>query len=186
MVKEILSWVGTLPLPALLAAQVLLPLAGFPISPLWIATGVRAGTVLGGSLSLLALALNQTLGYWLARKWLRRPIEAWLQARRRSVPSIPPGEETLWILLIRVTPGVPLFVQNYLLGLARVGFTRYLCISLPAQMAYAVAFVSLGQAFKDSNVWRGMLAVSGVIAVLIVVVLIRKVVSRRIPPETRT
>jgi uncharacterized membrane protein YdjX (TVP38/TMEM64 family) len=181
MVKEILTWVGALPLPALWIAQVLLPLVGFPISPLWIATGIRAGTVLGGTLTVVALALNQALGYWLARTWLRGPIEARLKARGMSVPVIPAGEEALWILLVRVTPGVPLFLQNYLLGLARVRFSLYLAISLPAQMAYAVAFVSLGQAFKDSNVWRGMLAVSGVVAVLIVVVLIRKVVSRRIP-----
>ena len=163
----------------------MLPLIGVPISPLWIATGVRAGTLLGGAVSVGALALNQTLGYWLARKWLRRPIEAWLRARHRAVPAIPAGEETLWIILVRVTPGLPLFIQNYLLGLARVPFATYLRISLPIQMAYAVAFVSLGQAFKDSNIWRGMLAASVLVAVLIAVVLIRKVVSRRMPPPVQ-
>ena len=149
MLQELLSLIEALPLPGLLAAQVVLPLVGVPISPLWIATGVRAGAGWGTVLSAGALTVNLTLGYWLARRWLRLPIEAWLRARGRCAPQIPEAEAALWILLLRVTPGVPLFVQNYLLGLAQVRFRRYLCISLPAQLAYAAAFVSLGQALKN-------------------------------------
>lgn len=180
MLQELLSFVEALPLPGLLAAQVVLPLIGVPVSPLWIATGVRAGALWGTLLSAGALAANLTLGYWLARKWLRRPIEGWLHARGKTAPQIPETEETLWILLLRVTPGVPLFVQNYLLGLAQVRFGRYLAISFPAQLAYAVAFVALGQALKDSNVWRGMLAVSGLVAVAVTVLLIRRRLALRV------
>ena len=185
MIQEFLSLVEALPLAGLLAAQVLLPLLGVPISPLWIATGINAGAGWGGLLSAGALALNQTLGYWLARRWLRQPIEAWLRARGKSAPQIPEAEEPLWILLLRVTPGVPLFVQNYLLGLAQVRFGRYLAISFPAQLAYAVAFVALGQALKDSNVWRGMLAVSGLVAVAVAVVLIRRHLERKLRPPVQ-
>jgi uncharacterized membrane protein YdjX (TVP38/TMEM64 family) len=185
MLQELLSLIEKLPLAGLLAAQVVLPLAGVPVSPLWIATGVRAGVLWGALLSAAALAANLTLGYWLARKWLRRPIEAWLRARGKVVPQIPETEETLWILLLRVTPGVPLFVQNYLLGLAQVRFDRYLAISFPAQLAYAVAFVALGQALKDSNVWRGMLAVSGLVAVAVAVLLIRRHLDRKLRPPVQ-
>lgn len=182
MMQELLSWIEALPLPALLAAQVGLPLLGVPVSPLWVATGMCASAWWGGLLSGIALALNQTLGYWLARKWLRSPIETWLRARGRSAPQIRVADETLWILLLRVTPGMPLFVQNYLLGLAEVRFGRYLCISLPPQLAYAFAFVSLGHAFKDSNVWRGMLAVSALASVSVAVLLIRRYLNRKLPP----
>jgi len=136
-------------------------------------------------IAVLALAANQTAGYWLARRWLRRPIEAWLRARGKNVPQIPEGEETLWILLLRVTPGVPLFVQNYLLGLAQVRFGRYLALSLPVQTGYAVTFVSLGQALRDSNVWRGMLAVSGLAAVAVAVLLLRRHLDRRLHPSVK-
>ncbi len=185
MLQELLAIIDALPLTGLIAAQVLLPLVGVPISPLWIATGVNAGAGWGALLSAGALALNQALGYWLARKWLRRPIESWLRARGKSAPQIPEAEETLWILLLRVTPGVPLFVQNYLLGLAQVRFARYLAISFPVQLAYAVAFVSLGHAFKDSNVWRGMLAVSGLAAVAVAVLLVRRHLDRKLHPLTK-
>lgn len=185
MLPELLSFVEGLPLPGLIAAQVVLPLLGVPVSPLWIATGVQAGVGWGSVLSAAALALNQTLGYWLARKWLRRPIEAWLRARGRSAPQIPAAEETLWILLLRVTPGLPLFVQNYLLGLAQVRFGRYLALSFPVQLAYAVAFVALGHAFKDSNIWRGMLAVSGLAAVAVAVLLIRRHLDRKLRPPVQ-
>jgi uncharacterized membrane protein YdjX (TVP38/TMEM64 family) len=182
MLQELLSFVESLPLPGLLAAQVLLPLMGVPVSPLWIATGVRAGALWGAVGSVFALAVNQTLGYWLARKWLRRPIEAWLRSRGRSAPQIPVAEESLWILLLRVTPGVPLFVQNYLLGVAQVRFGRYLLISLPVQLGYAIAFVSLGHAFKDSNVWRVMLAVSALATVAVAVLLVRRHLERKLRP----
>lgn len=185
MLQEILTWVQSLPLAGLVLAQVLLPLVGVPVSPLWIAMGINAGAGLGGALSAGTLALNQTLGYWLARKWLREPIERWIRARGKSAPQIPEGEETLWILLLRVTPGVPLVVQNYLLGLARVRFDRYLAISFPVQLAYAVAFVSLGHAFKDSNLWRGMFALSGLAAVAVAVLLIRRHLDRKLRPAIK-
>ena len=185
MLQDLLSWIEKLPLPGFVAALVLLPLAGVPVSPLWIAIGVRAGTAWGALLAVVALAANQTAGYWLARRWVRGPIEVWLRARGKSVPQIPAGEETLWILLLRVTPGIPLFVQNYLLGLAQVPFARYLVLSLPVQIAYAVAFVSLGQALRDSNVWRGLLAVSGLAAVAVAVLLLRRHLGRRLPPPVK-
>lgn len=185
MLQELISFVERLPLPSLVAALTLLPLIGVPVSPLWIAIGVRAGTVWGAVLAMVALAANQTAGYWLARRWVRRPIEAWLHARGKSVPQIPAGEETLWILLLRVTPGIPLFVQNYLLGLAQVPFGRYLALSLPVQITYALAFVSLGQALRDSDVWRGMLAVSGLAAVAVGVLLLRRHLDRRLHPSVK-
>jgi uncharacterized membrane protein YdjX (TVP38/TMEM64 family) len=49
--------------------------------------------------------------------------------------------------ILRVTPGVPLCIQNYLLGLAGVKFARYLLLSLPAQAAYALASKSLSAIF---------------------------------------
>lgn len=186
MLQSLFSLVEALPLSGLLVAQALLPLIGVPISPLWIATGVRAGTFWGAVLSAVALAVNLTLGYWLARKWLRRPIEAWLTARGRSVPQIPETEETLWILLLRVTPGVPLIVQTYLLGLAQVRFNRYFYISFPAQLAYAVAFVSLGHALRESNVWRAMLVLSLLAALAVAILLVRRHLRRKLntpPPE---
>ena len=146
---------------------------------------LRGSSATPQSLSAGALALNQTLGYWLARKWLRRPIESWLRVRGKTAPQIPEAEESLWILLLRVTPGVPLFVQNYLLGLAQVRFDRYLAISFPVQLAYAVAFVSLGHAFKDSNVWRGMLAVSGLATVAVAVLLVRRHLGQKLHPPVQ-
>lgn len=174
-----------MPLPGLAAALAILPLVGVPVSPLWIAIGIRAGTAWGAAIAVLALAANQTAGYWFARRWVRGPIEAWLRARGKSVPQIPAGEETLWILLLRVTPGVPLFVQNYLLGLAQVPFGRYLALSLPVQISYAVAFVSLGQALRDSNLWRGMLAVSGLAAIAVGLLLVRRHLDRKLHPQVK-
>jgi uncharacterized membrane protein YdjX (TVP38/TMEM64 family) len=96
--------------------------------------------------------------FWLAARWLRQPIEKLLAARGHRIPTLAGEDETKFIFLCRLTPGVPLTVQNYLLGGARVHFGRYLLFSLPVQWAWGVAFVIFGNSLTRSSVWRVLLA----------------------------
>ena len=163
----------------LFLAIAFLPLVGMPASPLLIAAGIRLGTALGFVLVLGALLVNLTAGYWLARRWMRVPLTRWLERRGYKIPQLTPADETQFILLFRVTPGVPLFVQNYLLGLAGVNFRRYLLVSLPVQAAYALAFVWFGQSLNSRATWRVMLGTGALIAAALLVSLMRRWLSRR-------
>lgn len=165
--------------PALfLAAMVLLPLGPFPASVLFILAGLRFGTAAGFALSMLSLAANMTLGYWLARRVVRALMERWLAGRGLRVPRLEPGDELRFLLLFRITPGMPLFAQNYVLGLAEVRFGRYLGVSLAAQLPYVLGFVWFGQSLTESSAWKVALAVAGLVAAALLVSLLRRWLRR--------
>jgi uncharacterized membrane protein YdjX (TVP38/TMEM64 family) len=163
----------------LFVATALLPLAGFPGSILWIAAGLRFGVVGGSLFSIAALALNMTLAYGLAQRFLKGPVEKLVARYAKKMPSLENRDETWLILLLRVTPGVPLFVQNYVLGLAGVKFIRYLLLSLAVQSGYAVAFVVFGESLTRSSAWRFVLAACALVAATIGAALLRRWIARR-------
>jgi uncharacterized membrane protein YdjX (TVP38/TMEM64 family) len=173
-----LDAIGTAHPVVLFLALALLPLAGVPASPLWIAAGVRLGTLPAFAFCMAGLLVNFTAGYWLARGGLRLPLTRWMERRGWRIPQLATGDETLAILILRVTPGVPLCVQNYLLGLARVNFGRYLLLSIPAQAAYALAFVWLGDSLAASATWRLLLAAAALTGLALMVSLLRRWLNR--------
>ncbi|MEQ1841408.1 MAG: hypothetical protein ABL994_13450, partial [Verrucomicrobiales bacterium] len=119
------------------------------------------------------------LGYGIASRFAQGRIKTWLETRGKALPTLTTGDENRWILLVRLTPGVPLFVQNYLLGMSGVGFLRYLLISLPTQGIYCFLFVSLGTSLSGSRLWGAVLAVSGLIAAGVLVSLLRSRMARK-------
>ena len=166
--------------PAVLfLALALLPLVGVPASPLIIAAGVRLGTGAGFALVVAALLCDFSLGYWLARRWMRAPLTRWLAGRGHVVPVLAPADEAQFILLFRITPGIPLSVQNYVLGLAGVDFTRYLLISLPVQAVYALTFVWFGNSLADNAAWKLALGAAFLVALGLAVGLLRRWLTRR-------
>jgi len=166
--------------PALVvAAMVLLPLGPFPASVLFVLAGNRFGAIPGFLLAVGALAANMSLGYWLARRGLRGPLERWLASRGKSVPTFDPADELRFLLLFRITPGMPLFIQNYVLGLAGVRFSRYLPVSLAAQAPYVLAFTWFGQSLTQKSGWKVVLGIAGIAAAILAVSLLRKILARR-------
>jgi uncharacterized membrane protein YdjX (TVP38/TMEM64 family) len=67
------------------------------------------------------------------------------------------------IVLLRVTPGVPFPVQNYLLGLAGVPFGKYLLVSSLIQCPINAAFILFGDALLQG---RGKMALIGLSVIL--------------------
>lgn len=161
-----------------LVAMVLLPLGPFPASVLFILAGNRFGSLGGFTIGLLALAGNMSLGYWLARHLLRGPLERWLKKQGRPVPTFDPANELRFLLVFRITPGMPLFLQNYVLGLAGVRFTRYLAVSLAAQAPYVFAFTWFGESLSQSSSWKLVLAIVGLIAAVIITNLVRRLLRQ--------
>ena len=74
---------------------------------------------------------------------------------------------------------MPLCVQNYVLGLIGVRFTRYLLLSVLVQSAYAAAFVTFGQSLVHTSAWRLALAISALLAVAMSAALVRRWLVRR-------
>jgi hypothetical protein len=82
--------------------------------------GEKLGTPAILLLGLAAITFNLIVAYWLARRWLRPPLARLVARLGYTLPAVERGDATDLIVLLRVTPGPPFFVQNYLLGLAEV------------------------------------------------------------------
>jgi uncharacterized membrane protein YdjX (TVP38/TMEM64 family) len=164
----------------LFLALAVLPLIGFPASILVVAIGMRLGTPVGMLIAGAAYLVNFTAGYWLARSWFRAPLHRWLERRGQRLPVVAATDENQFILLVRVTPGPPLFFQTYTLGFAKVHFGRYLLLSMLVQLFYTFAFLSFGQSLNNKALWHAVLAVGLLIGAGLAVSLLRKrLIARR-------
>lgn len=79
---------------------------------------------------LAALAINLSRTYWLAARLGWGLLEKLLTPGGIRIPEMPHGGYVRFIFLLRLTPGFPMFLQNYLLGFLRVPFRLYLSVSL--------------------------------------------------------
>ena len=114
---EIQSW------PAVLffLMVAVLPLVGFPVSPLFIIAGVRFGIAWAIPFSIAALAVNLSLAYGISTKVLHSFIQNIASKWDYDIPKVGHENAKKWVLVIRLC-GAPLAVQNYILGLSYVPF----------------------------------------------------------------
>jgi uncharacterized membrane protein YdjX (TVP38/TMEM64 family) len=136
--------------PVFFIAMALLPAIGAPQMAFSLTAGPVFGPTLGMgwvvTFALLAMAVNMTLSYYLASRALRPLLEKLFTRLGYQLPKATPGAEFDLIILLRVTPGIPFPVQNYLLGLAQVPFGQYLLVSCLVQWPMNAAFILFGDA----------------------------------------
>ncbi|GHC06762.1 TVP38/TMEM64 family protein [Cerasicoccus arenae] len=152
----------------LMPALGILPLFAFPASPLLMLIGYYYGPVYGMIVAMIGIAINDTLAYWVARSFLRGPLLRLLERRKIKVPAVPDEDEIRVIALLRITPGTPLFLQSYLLGLAKVSYWRYILVSVPIQALHAAGFVVFAGAIFEGSVGMIVFAVFLLIAIVII------------------
>lgn len=148
-------------------AMALLPGLGFPLSAFLFAAGPVFGPTLGVvpviAYAFLAIAVDVALYYWIAARALRPLIERLVVRFGYKLPTIPAHALIPAIFLLRVPP-TPFFLQNFILGLARVPFGPYLLVTLLVQAATVIGMVTLGDAIMRGDRWL----IAGAIAVLFV------------------
>ena len=164
-------------------SMAILPAVGAPQMAFSLTAGSLFGAQLGMGvvvlLALLAMFFNMALSYWMASRVLRPVLEALLGRLGYKIPQVQQGDETGLIVLLRVTPGIPFPVQNYLLGLARANFGRYLLLSILLQGPLNTAFIVFGDALLHG---KGQMVFYGVSAIVVLMVgthLVRKHYSRK-------
>lgn len=142
---------------AFFMAMALLPVVGFPLSPFTLAAGPVFGPVMGlGNVilcTLLAVTVNVALSYWIAARALRPLVSYWVKRLGYTLPEVQPHAAWPVILLVRIVPGPPFFLQSYLLGLARVPFGIYMLVSTVVPAAYLTATIVLGDALMRGDKW---------------------------------
>ncbi|MCB1095614.1 MAG: hypothetical protein R3F19_19215 [Verrucomicrobiales bacterium] len=149
----------------LFLAIAILPGLGVPNCPLMIVGGGAIAAT--GNGADLASALWVTVGgvivnilwtYWVAAYPLRSFL--WKRvARSGGWFTGMKSDSVLFVtFLLHVTPGVPLFIQNYFPGVHRLAYWKYLAIAIPVQSLYtALIVVTSGKAF---SAFGGSLAVA--------------------------
>lgn len=141
----------------LFLAIVFLPGLGFPASPLLILAGLVWGSTWQTcALTILAVALNMTWTYYLAHGPASSIVTRFLGTRWHRWKDIHPHNLRRFTVLLRITPGIPFFLQNYILGLLHVPFLPYILISVPLNGIWVVGFVLTGGAIFEGNM--GMVA----------------------------
>lgn len=147
---------------ALFWALVFLPGLPIPTSALLFTAGVvwRDRPVMACLLSLLAITLNLSWTYWLAAGPARRLVEKMLAASEIQIPDLPRGDHLKLILVMKLTPGFPFFVQNYLLGFLRAPFHLYLPISILCNGVIGTGVVLSGVGLADGKLMPALTGIS--------------------------
>jgi uncharacterized membrane protein YdjX (TVP38/TMEM64 family) len=148
-----------------------------PVSLLYAA----AGTLYGITTTLIWIAptaaLANLLIHFICSSFLRPTLIRQVEKRGHAIPQLESqADQTLLITLVRITPGFPYFLQNWLLGLAGVELMRFLAITLVIHTFYASGFVILGRSAFEGEL--GMVVFA--IALLVAVSIIARVVHGRI------
>jgi uncharacterized membrane protein YdjX (TVP38/TMEM64 family) len=118
----------------------LLPLGGFPVTPLHVAVGIRFGVKLG-LLLVTASVLLQLLASYALVHLFRDKFARRLEAVRQRIPRTAHSSMCLFTMLL---PGVPYFAKNYVLPVLGVPLRTYLLICLPIHVARSSVAIIFG------------------------------------------
>jgi uncharacterized membrane protein YdjX (TVP38/TMEM64 family) len=99
----------------------------------------------------VSLAINMTLAYPIAQYLLAAPLGRILTRYRKSLPALTEENQFRVTFLVRSVPGVPFFMQNYLLPLLGVRFAPYLLISWSIQSVFAAGMAAVPHLVEHSG-----------------------------------
>lgn len=168
------------------AGLALLPAVGFPV----LAFDLTASTAFAEQMGmpavvacvLVAVTVNFSLTYFLARRGLRPLLEKLVKRLGYQVPQVEDGDETDLIMILRLTPGIPFFVQNYLCGLAEVKFARYFLLSCLLSWPFNAAAVIFSDAVIHGRGRKAITAGMLLVAVAAATHLARKHYAKKQKP----
>ncbi len=154
------------------------PLTAFTLSALPVFGGeLGAPTVVG--LALASIAVNLAFSYWLARYALRPWVEKLLAWMGYTLPQVATEDRLGLLVLVRVTPGPPYALQNFVLGMTAIPFGLYMAVSMAIVSVYSAAFILFGDALAHGRGKMIFLAASLFIAFSVGVKFLRRHYQRR-------
>lgn len=137
--------------PLLLYATVaVLPTFLLPVSPLLALCGAVLGPVEGTLIAGVGMMSNATGTFLLARRW-RILAEPRVLRAGYAVPRLTAENAGLIIVPMRIVPGVPFVMQNYLLGLAGTPAKTFLFWILLIELPCASPYVLVGAGASGSD-----------------------------------
>lgn len=165
----------------LFVALVFLPGLPFPTSALLVVAGLVWGKqpVIACVLCFVALILNLTWTYWLAAGPGRKVVARILDSSGIQIPDLPAGDQLKLILILKLTPGIPLFFQNYLLGFLRAPFRLFMLISLLCNGIIGTGIVLSSVGIGGGKMMPALSGISLIVLGIVVIRLIRGWLAKR-------
>lgn len=177
---------AALPTWLFLSVYLVLPLFGFPISVLLLASGLKYGFVLSVMIASVGMAFHTFAAWHIAHGSLRQRLEAWLSHTRFDLPTIPNRHQIWFTALFMTVPGLPYFVKLYSLALTNLPFRRYMFIVWFFHVLCSVMFIALGAAAGKVD-WMLMIGLA-VLAGLMVAIShwLKRLLEKRSIQEEKT
>lgn len=138
-----------LPAGGFIAAFLVLPLLGFPVSILLVLAGIRFG--LGGGMALAAggMLFHHFAAFRLAHGGFRQRVSERLKRAGYSIPAIKTGHRAWFTALFAAIHGPPYAAKLYLLALTDIPFRIYLCVGAPVYILFCLIPVGAGSALMS-------------------------------------
>jgi len=132
----------------------------FPFPVVAAVSGVLFGVIEGTLLSILGGWLGALAAFAIARRFGARPLATLAGERlRRGLDAVSERGFSA-VLLLRVVPGVPRDLANYLCGLTTIGALPYAAATLIGISPRAYAYTALGGSLGDLGSTQSIVAVS--------------------------
>lgn len=148
----------------------------FPVTLFYLAAGILYGVPIALAWIAASLVVSNLVLHTVANRFLRPELERLVARRGYRTPSFDsPLDEALFITLIRLTPGIPYFLQNVVLTVARVELLRFVVLSVAIQMIYVTGFVVLGRSAFEGDLGFAL----GGVALLVALAVGMRFLSRR-------
>jgi len=155
-------------------------LPGFvlPCAPLLILVGIwgaEYGIKSACIYSVAALIVNSIWTYWFAYGPGSSLVNKILQKFGHQIPKLPTKNLLEWAVILRLTPGVPFIFSNYILGLLKMPFGKYLLVSVPIISITDCGFILASAGIFGGGwkyIWTG-------ISILIIMVIGGRVISAK-------
>lgn len=132
-----------------LAAMALLPLFGFSIAVVYVVAGAKFGFWMGGLAIAGITAFHLGASHWIARSFLRAPLQRLAARYQRHLPEFPKSEERSIAVMAALIPGPPYFARNYLLALTEIPLRVYFWTCLPIYVLRSYVTLALGDLSRD-------------------------------------
>lgn len=142
--ESIVAFGQSLPAVLLLAAFLILPLLGIPLSIFLILAGLRFGLVWGMVVTTLCIFFHHYVGYWIAHSYLRTRLLRYAEKKGHKVPKVGAESPVWFTILFASVHGPPYTFKLYLLALTDVPFRVFCYVGAPVYIAFC--FLPVGAA----------------------------------------
>lgn len=146
-----------------IAAFMVLPLLGFPISIFLLLIGIRFGLGWGLLITTVGIFWHNVAAYWIAHGLFRDRVRDWFKRKGYEIPPVSKKHQGWFTALFAAVHGPPYFVKLYVLALTDIPLRTYVWFGATTYLLFAIPPLAFGHAFTDMGMgWLAVIVLIGV------------------------